>query len=201
MDYLGDLPRLECLALTDGFEEVGLDIAGSLTHLKRLQLYRSHGDLDQLSDLIALTRLTLSEYYTHVIQDEDFAYVDLSPLGSLPALKELHLEALHDLCDVDGLINLTSLKVLELACCSDLSNIDELSRLTALTTLKIIGCTDVQNLEPIRHLTDLRSLVIDDCEHVSSLHPLSSLTRLTHLSRINTSSSAGPLPPALAHLA
>ena len=199
LQFLSGLAKLTNLSLELG-DVTDLSPVSGLTSLTDLQLYGnfSCSDLQFLSGLTKLRTLQISPNNG----EGATPLTSLKGLENLTELRELHVNGLGNLTDVEPLANLTKLTALSLPY-RDYSvneppalDLSGLSGLTKLQTLSVNS--SVVSLEPLRGLTDLRSLQINtDWQNpVESLEPLSGLEKLSSLSVYSLRKGADQSPVA-----
>ncbi len=199
LQFLSGLAKLTNLSLELG-DVKDLSPVSGLTSLTDLQLYGnfSCSDLQFLSGLTKLRTLQISPNNG----EGATPLTSLKGLENLTELRELHVNGLGNLTDVEPLANLTKLTALSLPY-RDYSvneppalDLSGLSGLTKLQTLSVNS--SVVSLEPLRGLTDLRSLQINtDWQNpVESLEPLSGLEKLSSLSVYSLRKGADQSPVA-----
>jgi len=185
LQFLSGLAKLTNLSLELG-DVKDLSPVSGLTSLTDLQIYGnfSCSDLQFLSGLTKLRTLQIRPNNG----EGATPLTSLKGLENLTELRELHVNGLGNLTDVEPLANLTKLTALSLPYRDYSVNEPpalDLSGLSGLTKLQTLGVnSSVVSLEPLRGLTDLRSLQINaDWQNpVESLEPLSGLEKLSSLS-------------------
>ena len=185
LQFLSGLAKLTNLSLELG-DVKDLSPVSGLTSLTDLQIYGnfSCSDLQFLSGLTKLRTLQIRPNNG----EGATALTSLKGLENLTELRELHVNGLGNLTDVEPLANLIKLTTLSLPYRDYSVNEPpalDLSGLSGLTKLQTLGVnSSVVSLEPLRGLTDLRSLQINaDWQNpVESLEPLSGLEKLSSLS-------------------
>ena len=184
LQFLSGLAKLTTLSLELG-DVKDLSPVSGLTSLTDLQIYGnfSCSDLQFLSGLTKLRTLQIRPNNG----EGATPLTSLKGLENLTELRELHVNGLGNLTDVEPLANLTKLTALSLPYRDYSVNEPpalDLSGLSGLTKLQTLGVnSSVVSLEPLRGLTDLRSLQINgDWQNpVESLEPLSGLEKLSSL--------------------
>ena len=184
LQFLSGLAKLTNLSLELG-DVKDLSPVSGLTSLTDLQIYGnfSCSDLQFLSGLTKLRTLQIRPNNG----EGATPLTSLKGLENLTELRELHVNGLGNLTDVEPLANLTKLTALSLPYRDYSVNEPpalDLSGLSGLTKLQTLGVnSSVVSLEPLRGLTDLRSLQINgDWQNpVESLEPLSGLEKLSSL--------------------
>lgn len=185
LQFLSGLAKLTNLSIELG-DVKDLSPVSGLTSLTDLQIYGnfSCSDLQFLSGLTKLRTLQIRPNNG----EGTTPLTSLKGLENLTELRELHVNGLGNLTDVEPLANLTKLTALSLPYRDYSVNEPpalDLSGLSGLTKLQTLGVnSSVVSLEPLRGLTDLRSLQINaDWQNpVESLEPLSGLEKLSSLS-------------------
>ena len=115
--------------------------------------------------------------------DEDVAFLDLQPLGSLTQLTSLYISG-HKIFDLSPLSNLINLKSLHISSDS-MSDLTPLANLTNLTRLGIDGWK-VTDISPLKPLINLRHISLDGCNSLTKLSPLACLGKLKTFSFLKT---------------
>ncbi|MEL6349563.1 MAG: leucine-rich repeat domain-containing protein, partial [Myxococcota bacterium] len=167
-----------------------------LTGLQKLVSYR-HGYTGELSDLSPLTTLPALRNLslTHAL-----GVRDLLPLASTQ-LTSLSIAGAENLTDLSPLAMIPTLTQLNLSNNTAITDLSPLSRLTRLESLDLRRCRSVKDVSALVNLTNMRRLILDDCPEIRDLSPLSGMTQLEtlHISRCPQITDLAPLDgiPAL----
>jgi hypothetical protein len=199
LDCLQGIPaltRLEAVRVTSA----AFPALAEHTSLRRINIYRLDGPIDDVSPLLALPSLRyFSAYFGQFASDLSFVtqlpklrllalpgldeVEDFTPLSSQPALRHLVLQYCKNLKDIESLRPLTALRALILRGASlQTGSEDEIvNTWPRMTQLELMNASWITSLESVATLP-LEILTAVSCPKLTDIAPIAHLHRLKFLS-------------------